>query len=59
MPYAPFIAITAVANTAFIFGLVAMLSWQESVMVAFAAAALAGGAIFTVLEMHRLGKQNN
>jgi len=59
MPYAPFIAIAAVANAAFIFGLVVMLSWQESLMVALAATAIAGGAIFTVLEMHRLGKPNN
>ena len=59
MPYAPLIAITAAASTAFIVGLLAMLSWQECLMVALAAAALTGGAIFTVMEMHRLGKQNN
>ena len=53
MPYA-FIAIAAV-TTALIFGLIAPLSWQACLMVSLAAAALAGGAVFTVLEMHKLG----
>jgi hypothetical protein len=57
LPFAPFMAITAAANTALIFGLVAMLSWQECLTVVLAAAALAGGALFTVLEMQRLGKE--
>ena len=56
VPFAPFIAIAA-ATTAFIFGLVAMLSWQECLMVVLAAAALAGGVLFTVLKMQRLGKE--
>jgi hypothetical protein len=55
-PFAPLMAIAA-ATTAFIFGLVAMLSWQECLMVVLAATALAGGALFTVLEMQRLGKE--
>ena len=58
VPFAPFMAIAA-ATTAFIFGLVAMLSWQECLMVVLAAAALAGGALFTVLEMQRLGKDGH
>jgi len=57
-PVAPFVAIIA-ATTAFIFGLVAMLSWQECLIVVLAAAALAGGALFTVLEMQRLGKESH
>jgi hypothetical protein len=57
VPFVPFLAITAAANTAFIFGLAAMLTWQECLMVAVAAAAVAGGAVFTVLEMQRLGKR--
>jgi hypothetical protein len=56
-PFASFMAITAVTNTVFIFGLVTMLSWQECLMVVLAAAALTGGAFFTVLEMQRLGRE--
>jgi hypothetical protein len=47
------------ATTAFIFGLVAMLSWQACLIVVLAAAALAGGALFTVLEIQRLGKESH
>jgi hypothetical protein len=54
MPYA-FIAIAA-ATTASIFGLIAPLSWETSLIVALAAAAIAGGTVFTVLEMHRLAQ---
>ena len=56
MPY-EFVAIIAATTTAFIFGLIAMLSWQQSLMVVLAAAALAGGAVFTVQEMHGLGRK--
>ena len=42
---------------ALIFGLGAMLSWQECLVVVLGAAALAGGAVFTVWEMQRLGKR--
>lgn len=59
MLYAAFMAITAAVTTGFIFGLVAMLSWQACLMVALGAAALAGGAVFTVLEMQHLGKARN
>ena len=57
MPWAPFMAVIVAANTAFIFGLVAMLSWQKCVDVVLVVTALAGGAVFTVLEMQRLGKE--
>jgi hypothetical protein len=57
VPFVPLMAIAA-ATTAFIFGLVAMLSWQECLMVVLAAAALSGGALFTVMEMRRLGKES-
>jgi hypothetical protein len=58
MSYAPFIAIAA-ATAALISGLLAMLSWQGSLMVAIAAAVLAGGIAFTILEMQRLAKREN
>ena len=57
VPFVPLMAIAA-ATTAFIFCLVAMLSWQECLMVVLAAAALSGGALFTVMEMRRLGKES-
>jgi hypothetical protein len=56
MQYTPFIAITSAASTAIIFGLVGTLSFPACVMVTLAAGALAGGTVFTVLEMQRLGK---
>jgi hypothetical protein len=56
MSFAPFVAVIASTNAAFIFGLVAMLSWQECVAVVLVATALSGGTVFTVLEMQRLGK---
>jgi len=55
VPLAPFIAVIA-ATPAFIFGLVATLSWQECLFVVLAAVALAVGAVFTVLEIQRLGR---
>jgi len=58
MSYAPFIAIAA-ATAAFISGLLAMLSWQGSLMVAIASAVLAGGIAFTIMEMQRLAKREN
>jgi len=54
-PLAPFVAVIA-ATVAWIFGLVAMLSWQECLVVILAAAALALGAVFTILEIRRLGR---
>ena len=55
--FALFLAVIGATNVAFIFGLIATLSWPESLVVILAAGALAGGAVFTVLEMHRLGKE--
>ena len=57
MPFAALIAIAA-ATTALIFGLLAMLSWQACLMLALAAAVIAGGTVFTFFEMQRLGKIN-
>jgi hypothetical protein len=57
MPFAPFVAVIAAINAAFIFGLVAALSWQECAVVVLVTTALAGGTAFTVLEMQRLGKE--
>jgi hypothetical protein len=53
-----FMAITATISTAFIFGLVAMLSWQTCLMLMLVAAALAGGAVFTIQEMQSLGHES-
>ena len=54
-------AITAIAavTTVFIFGPMVTLSWQACVVVALAAASLAGGTVFTVLEMQRLSKHQD
>jgi lipoprotein signal peptidase len=52
-----FIAIIAAANTGLILGLLAKLSWQACLMLMLAVAALAAGIVFTVLEMHGLGKE--
>ena len=52
------IAITIASNTALSFTLLATLSWAERLTVVFAVAALTGGAVYTVLEMVRLGKQS-
>ena len=57
-PLALVTAIAAATNAAFILGLLTMLSWQESLMVIVTAGALAGGAVFTVLEMQRLGNED-
>jgi hypothetical protein len=51
-----FMAITVVISAAFTLGLVAMLSWQACLMLMLVAAALAGGAIFTIQEMQSLGR---
>jgi hypothetical protein len=58
MPLAPFVAIIAATDAAFLFGLITKLSWQVYVVVVLAAAALAAGAVFTVLEMRRLQKED-
>jgi hypothetical protein len=58
VPFAPLLAVIAATSFAFIFGLVATLSWRQCLGVVLAAGSLAGGAVFTVLEMHRLGKES-
>jgi hypothetical protein len=58
LPFAPFLAAIAAKSFAFICGLVATLSWPQCLGVVLAAGSLAGGAVFTVLEMHRLGKES-
>jgi hypothetical protein len=52
-----FMTITAASSTAVIFGLVAMLSWQSCLMLMLVAAALTGGAVFTMQEMQSLGHE--
>jgi hypothetical protein len=55
VPLAPFMAVIAV-TAAVIFGMGATLSWQVCLVVAMAAAALAVGIVFTVLEIRHLGE---
>jgi uncharacterized membrane protein YjjP (DUF1212 family) len=57
MPF-EWIAVIAAAAAALVFGLLAMLSWQDCLMIVLAAAAIAGGAVFTVVEMRSLGKES-
>ena len=54
--FAPFVAVIAATEVAFIFGLVTRLSWQECGLVVLVATALAGGTVFTLVEMQRLAK---
>lgn len=49
-----FSAVIAGGNTGFIFSLLAALNWQECVLLMASLAALAGGAVFTFLEMRAL-----
>jgi hypothetical protein len=58
MPFGPFVTVIAATETAFLFGLVAMLSWQESVVAILVATALAGGSAFTVWELQRLERES-
>jgi hypothetical protein len=53
------IAIIAGASVALMVSLAEMLKWQEGAGVMLGATALAGGAVFTILEMHRLGKEDH
>jgi hypothetical protein len=53
-PLALVTAIAAATNAAFIFGLLTMLSWQESLMVIVTAGARAGGAVFGGPPRHRV-----
>src|SRR5689334_6290448 len=45
IPLAAFLAVLGVAEAAFLLGLVAMLSWQEWVLVILVTTALAGGTV--------------
>lgn len=56
IPVAPFVAVIAAVDAAFLFSLAARLSWQELVVVVLVTTVLAGGAVFTALEMRRLEK---
>jgi hypothetical protein len=47
----------AVAEVAFVFGLIARLSWQACALVVLVVTTLAAGAVFTVVEMQRLAKE--
>jgi len=49
-------AIVAAANTAWIFTLIGMMSWEERVALIFTAGALTGGVLFTVWTMRGLSK---
>jgi hypothetical protein len=42
------------ANAGFMLGLLGTLNWQECLILMFALAALAGGSVFTFLEMRAL-----
>jgi hypothetical protein len=48
------VAMIAGANTGFIFSLLATLDWVECLVLMFALATLAGGAVFTFFEMRAL-----
>jgi hypothetical protein len=50
------LAMTMGGTTALIFSLIAGLSWQKCFMVMTVVAALTGGALLTILELHRLGE---
>ena len=54
--FAPFLAVVGATEVAFFFGLVTRLSWQACSLIVLVAAALAAGAVFTIVEMQRLGK---
>jgi hypothetical protein len=56
---ASFMAVIAVAEVAFVFGLITKLRWQACTLVVLVATALAAGAVFTVVEMQRLTKEGH
>jgi hypothetical protein len=56
IPVALLVAVIAAIDAAFLFSLAAMLSWQGFVVVVLVTTVLAGGAVFTALEMRRLEK---
>jgi hypothetical protein len=51
-------AMILAASCALLFGLVGPLNLVERIPLMFAAAALGGGALYTILAMHRLGKED-
>jgi len=51
-------AIITAANSALIVGLLQMLSWEQCVFLVFSGIALAGGVLFTVQTMQRLGEDD-
>ena len=53
-PIALLVAAIAVVNAVVIFCAVAALSWQEWVVAVVVTAALAGGTVFTIVEIQRL-----
>jgi hypothetical protein len=55
--FARFMAVIAVAEVAFVFGLITRLSWQACTLVVLVATALAAGAVFTVVQMQRLANE--
>lgn len=51
------LAVIAVAEVAFVFGLITRLSWQACTLVVLVATTLGAGVVFTVVEMQRLAKE--
>jgi hypothetical protein len=51
------VAVIAVAEVAFVFGLITRPRWQACILVVLVATTLAAGVVFTVLEMQRLAKE--
>jgi hypothetical protein len=51
-------AMILAGSCALLFGLVGPLNLVERIPLMFAAAALGGGALYTILTMHRLGKDD-
>ena len=55
--FAGFMAVIAIGEIAFVFGLLTRLSWQGCTLVVLVATTLTAGAVFTVVEMQRLAKE--
>jgi uncharacterized membrane protein YjjP (DUF1212 family) len=52
------LTVIAGMNAGFILSLLGALDWQECLIVMFALGALAGGAVFTLLEMRALSQRD-
>jgi hypothetical protein len=52
------VAVIAVAEVAFVFGLITRLRWQACTLVVLVATTLAAGVVFTVVEMQRVAKED-